>query len=372
MNVLALVTDAYGGRGGVAAVNRMILRAVAERSDVEAVRVVPRLHTGGVDPPPPAVSVDESAAEGKGAYVRAVLGAARSSRWDVVLCGHLHLLPLAALVPAPTVLVAHGIDVWRPGADGPGTVGPAKAALLRPLIARAQVVVAVSEFTLGRFARWAGPLGRNAVVVPNGVPDDQFSPGPAPPGLASRYGLDDRTVLMTLCRLASAEGYKGVDEVLESLPAIRARVPDVAYLVCGDGDDRPRLEAKARALGLGGVVAFAGYVPEAEKADHYRLADAFVMPSRGEGFGVVYLEALASGVPVVAGTSDGSREALRDGALGVLVDPRSPDDLVRGVLRALSRPPGVPEGFNHFSEARFHQRWSAVIDRALAGGGPGR
>ena len=97
------------------------------------------------------------------------------------------------------------------------------------------------------------------------------------------------------------------------LPALAADVPDVAYLIAGDGDDRARLEKKAAALGVADRVVFAGYVPEEEKADHYRLADAFVMPGRGEGFGIVYLEALACGVPVVASSLDASREAVRDG-----------------------------------------------------------
>jgi glycosyltransferase involved in cell wall biosynthesis len=86
--------------------------------------------------------------------------------------------------------------------------------------------------------------------------------------------------------------------------------------------DRRCLQEKARSLGVHGRVVFAGYVPESEKADHYRLADAYVMPGRGEGFGIVYLEALACGVPVVASEVDGSREAVREGALGILVDPR--------------------------------------------------
>ncbi len=77
---------------------------------------------------------------------------------------------------------------------------------------------------------------------------------------------------------------------------------------------------------------WAGYIPESEKADHYRLADAYAMPGRGEGFGIVYLEALAWGVPVVASQVDSGREAVRDGALGILVDPNDAKDIKRGIL----------------------------------------
>jgi glycosyltransferase involved in cell wall biosynthesis len=115
-------------------------------------------------------------------------------------------------------------------------------------------------------------------------------------------------------------------------------------------------------------VVFAGRVDEEEKADHYRLADVFVMPGRGEGFGIVYLEALACGIPVVGSVLDGSRDALLDGRLGVLVDPDDRADLVRGIREALTRPKGeVSPLLSEFSEERFAGRVHAILD-ATAGG----
>jgi glycosyltransferase involved in cell wall biosynthesis len=97
-------------------------------------------------------------------------------------------------------------------------------------------------------------------------------------------------------------------------------------MIVGDGDDRGRLEEKVKSLGLSQQVIFAGKILEHEKASHYCLADAYVMPSHGEGFGIVFLEALACGVPVIGSKVDGSREALLDGQLGRLVDANLPDD----------------------------------------------
>ena len=138
------------------------------------------------------------------------------------------------------------------------------------------------------------------------------------------------------------------------------------HLVVGDGDDRPRLEAKVRSLGMGDRVVFTGYIPEGEKADHYRLADAYVMPGRGEGFGFVFLEAMACGIPVVGSTLDGSREALRQGALGILVDPHRPGDIQAGILAALKRPRGVvPEGLEYFSFENFEQRCHQILQHVI-------
>jgi glycosyltransferase involved in cell wall biosynthesis len=100
--------------------------------------------------------------------------------------------------------------------------------------------------------------------------------------------------------------------------------PSVKYLVIGRGDDRPRLEQLAQDLGVGDRVIFAGFVPTEALVDHYRVADAYIMPSQ-EGFGIVYLEAMACGIPVLSGDADGSADPLQDGRLGWRVPHRDPE-----------------------------------------------
>jgi glycosyltransferase involved in cell wall biosynthesis len=179
--------------------------------------------------------------------------------------------------------------------------------------------------------------------------------------------LQDRKVLLTLARLSASERYKGIDEVLECLPALVRRVPALSYVIAGDGDDRARLMEKCRALEVADRVIFAGRIPEEEKADYYGLADAFVMPSRGEGFGIVFLEALACGVPVVASTLDASREAVEGSGLSVLVDPRDPADLQQGILRALALPRADARDFlAHFSRPAFERRVHTLLDYVRA------
>jgi glycosyltransferase involved in cell wall biosynthesis len=278
----------------------------------------------------------------------------------LVVCGHINLLPLAwfaaRFLRAPLLLVVHGIEAWRP-TGCPLTDWCAK---------RVDRFLAVSEFTRGKFCEWTGLEQSCSEVVPDCVEVREFGPGAKPPHLQKRYGLQGRTVLMTLARLSAGERYKGIDEVLESLPALSSRIPNVAYLIGGGGTDRSRLEQKTATLGLQHRVVFAGKVDEAEKADHYRLADAFVMPGFGEGFGIVYLEAMACGIPVVASKADASREAVLDGKLGVVVNPRDPDELKAGILEALNHPRGVvPAGLDYFSYANFERRVHAVAATIL-------
>lgn len=366
MTILALVTDAYGGRGGIAAVNRDLFAALADPAASgggHRVRVVARvpISDSASSEVPPGVEVQASGG-GLGAFLRATARARQGI--DAVFCGHLHLAPFAALAAAqagvPWVLLVHGIEAWGPP-HWPATQPAAAAALTMAAARRATTVVAVSNLTRTRFAARAGLDATRTTVVPNSVDASQFGPGMPRADLLARYGLEGRTRLVTLARLSAAERYKGVDETIRALPALSQTHPDIAYLVCGDGDDRVRLTSLAQQLDVSDRVVFAGYVPEAEKADHLRLADAFVMPGRGEGFGIVYLEALACGVPVVASCLDASREAVCDGALGIVVNPDDSLSVVEGIRDALARPKGVPTGLDHFSRGHFADRWRAVF-----------
>jgi glycosyltransferase involved in cell wall biosynthesis len=190
---------------------------------------------------------------------------------------------------------------------------------------------------------------------------EDYGIGEKPHYLEQRYGLSGKKVLMTLGRLLQSEQQKGIDEMLEILPELMAEEKNLSYLVAGDGDDKQRLECKAASLGLNGHVVFAGRVPETEKADHYRLADAFVMPGRQEGFGFVFLEAMASGIPVVASSLDGSRDAVLDGRLGELVDPDDREALKAAIRRALRRPRQIPDGLAFFSYEKFRERLQDII-----------
>jgi glycosyltransferase involved in cell wall biosynthesis len=167
-------------------------------------------------------------------------------------------------------------------------------------------------------------------LLPNTFDADRFAPAGKPPYLLDRFELTEaHRVILTVARLAGGERYKGYDQILRVLPAIRRRVPEARYMIVGSGADRGRIEALVRHLGLTGAVLLAGYVPDEELGDFYNLCDVFAMPSKGEGFGIVFLEALACGKPVLAGNKDGSVDPLLDGELGVLVDPDNGDEIAK-------------------------------------------
>ena len=363
MKLLALLSDAFGGRGGIAKFNRDLLQVLLQMPSCDQLVALPRVVRDEVGALPSRLSFRTSSAGSKAKYLQHVVAAVASERFDGVISGHVNLAPLAALAAAaaraPLIQIIHGVEAWTPH----------RSAAVRRALRRATVVVAVSEHSKQRFTSWSGVDPERVQVVPNSIDRSLFTPGPKSDHLLRRYQLHGRRVILTLGRLEPNERYKGIDEVLEVLPTVAETVPSISYLIVGEGEDRARLEQKAQRFGMGDRVVFTGYVPEAEKAEHFRLADAYVMPGWGEGFGIVYLEALACGVPVVASTKDASREAVRNGALGRVVDPGDRAALTEAILDVLSAERGkVPEGLDFFSRERFRERWESVIAKALSGG----
>ncbi len=358
---LAFITDGFGGHGGIALYNRDLLQALCSNPACASGVAIPRHMPNPAEPMPEKLSYLDAAVGGKLRYLAAAVRQLRHDRsFDVVLCGHINLLPLAwlasRLLKVPLILMIYGIDAWQ----------PTKSRVANRLAHQPDWVVSISDITAEKFRAWTRAGAQQLLVLPNAIHPEWYGPGAKNPALLQRYRLEGKTVLMTLGRLVSAERYKGFDEVIDILPALAVVKPDLAYLIVGDGSDRRRLEKKVRALGLVDRVVFAGLVPEAEKADHYRLADAYIMASRGEGFGFVLLEAMACGVPVVASKLDGGREAVRDGQLGMLVDPGDADSLKRAILETLARPTGVvPEGLSYFSFPHFEARVHALIGQVL-------
>src|SRR3954471_1638444 len=361
MRILVLLHDAFGGRGGIAKFNRDLLTALASHPQVTDVVALPRVIVEAIGPLPDKLDYRAYAAGGKAAFLAAELAALATPRWfDLVICGHLRLLPLIQLLElrgrAPLGLVLHGVDAWEPYGG----------LAVRRGLKRLDWFLAVSEVTKQRFLAWSQVAARKGIVVPNAVDLAQFTPGPKNPALLARYGLAGKRVLMGMARLDARERYKGFDEVMEAMPTLLRPHPALAYMICGDGTDRARLEDKARTLGIAERVVFTGYVDEEEKIDHYRLADCFLLAGWGEGFGIVLIEAMACGVPAIASNLDASSEAVGDGKFGLVVNPRDRQQLFAAVEQALARPKTVPAGLETFSAASFERRIHELILDPLA------
>ncbi|MDZ8067185.1 MAG: glycosyltransferase [Nostoc sp. DedQUE08] len=257
----------------------------------------------------------------------ALLKCLLQSRPQQVFCGHINLAVLIQTLCQPLgipyTVLTYGKEVWE----------PLKNQERRALIS-AERIWTISRYSRDR-ACVANSLNPNMVqMMPCAIDADKFTPGSKQPELIQKYGLTGAKVLMTVARLWSGDIYKGVDVTIRALPQIAEVFPEVKYLVIGRGDDQPRLAQLAKDLGVSDRVVFAGFVATEQLMEHYRLADAYIMPSQ-EGFGIVYLEAMACGVPVLSGDDDGSADPLQDGKLGWRVPHRNPDAVAAACIEML-------------------------------------
>lgn len=250
--------------------------------------------------------------------------------------------PLALLGPLARRAGAGRIVASTHGHEVGWSMLPVARSALRRIGDDADVVTFISRYTRGRFA---SAFGARAALehLPPGVDTDRFVPDSvARAELRARYGLGQRPVVVCLSRLVPR---KGQDMLIRAWPAIRRRVPDAALVIVGGGPYLQRLQQLADTHDVAADVTFTGAVPAAELPAHHAMADVFAMPCRTrgagldvEGLGIVYLEASACGVPVIAGTSGGAPETVLDGQTGTVVDGTDVAAVATAVGDVLSDP----------------------------------
>lgn len=345
MRILSLVTHGSGGYGGIAQYNRDLMSALASLPSVESIRVLVRLPERGDEEEQPLKMRQERGGRNRLFYSARALMLAIRCKPDVIFCGHLYMTPLAwavaALLRKPLWVQLHGLEAWQK---------PSPA--IRYAVERADLITVVSRYTRGRFLTWANVNPDAVRVLPNTF---EVLPGEErnKEGLKARYGLAGRKVILTVSRIDRGDRYKGHEKVLTLLPRLLQSHPGLMYVIVGDGEDRGRLESVAAHLSVSASVRFTGKISREDLRDYYRLADLFVMPSTKEGFGIVFLEAAAFGLPVIGGNADGSTDALADGLIGDAVDPGSLDalmDAINPVLNGQRKPAQSAERFarEHF------------------------
>ena len=252
-------------------------------------------------------------------------------RPKLILVGHIHFTPVAYAVKCickiPFWVVTYGIEAWD-----------IRNNFLKKSLLASDRILTMSSFTKNRIASEQDIAADKISVLPGTFDANLFKIKPKPGQLLDKYGLNGKQpVILTVCRLDKGEKYKGYDRIIEALPRLIQYFPDIRYVLVGEGSDTERIEELVSSLKLDKHVILPGKITGEDLCDHYNLCDCFAMPSTGEGFGIVFLEALACGKPVLAGNKDGSVDALRNGELGVLVDPDDTNEISDNLIKILKR-----------------------------------
>lgn len=256
----------------------------------------------------------------------------------------------------PFVCVAHGIDVWN-----------IKGSNVAKGLTNASCILPVSRFTADRLNNQLGEVIPPVSIFPNTFDDMRFYPRAPVVEWRERLKVPENfSMMLSVCRVSKGDVGKGYDKILEALPKLLKRNSKLVWVLGGKGDDLDRVKEKAKILGVADHCRFPGYIPDVELPDLYRSSDLFVLPSQKEGFGIVFLEAAACGLPVIAGNQDGSVDALAGGVLGTLIDPDSEEQLITGIERSLNSPKSDGEALHRqcvdlFGKRPFRGRLQNVL-----------
>jgi phosphatidyl-myo-inositol dimannoside synthase len=354
VNYLLLTPELFVGDGGIARIMRLYLKGLCELArEGETVRFL-ALNDRLVGSPEMRRYSNERLAEWgvydrrKLAFVRAAFRIGLSS--DVIVCGHIGQLPLVWLMSKlrpglSYFLVAHGIEVWRPFSF-----------IERRALKGSRRIFCVSDFTRRQIVESCPMLAEKAVVLYNAL--DPFLDPKAP---ASSPESPD--TILTISRLTVADSYKGIDHLVKAMPAVCEEMPGTRLKVVGRGDGLPGLQALAKKLNIHGNVEFAGYRSDMELKVDLERCRLFALPSEKEGFGLVFLEAMAHGRPCLGARSGGVPEIISP-ETGVLVEYGDVNGIAGGIIGALRRnwsAEAIIGRARQFSYLRFKERLGSLL-----------
>ena len=257
-----------------------------------------------------------------------------------VILSHINLASVGVAIKlinpkCRVVLIAHGIEVWRP-----------LFLLKKVLLKKCDKIICVSEYTRNEIIRLHNVQADKCVVINNALDPHMKLPAQLhkPDALLQRYSLSkNNDILFTLARLAGTEQYKGYDQVIKTLGNLKPQFPNLKYVLAGaaDVEEKQRIEQIIVQYQVEDMVILPGFIDERELTNHFLMADLFVLPSKKEGFGIVFIEAMACGLPVICGNTDGSIDAVKGGKLGTAINPDDAVELQNEIIKHLKNRPAL-------------------------------
>ncbi|MBX3739262.1 MAG: glycosyltransferase family 4 protein [Candidatus Didemnitutus sp.] len=360
MKTLLICPDLFNAEGGIARIMRQYLRALCDLAGPgDTVECVAMMDSGDTSARVATLlggrkARVENCERSRFGFLFVVL--IRAFTCQRIVCGHLHQLLIARMAKIfnprlDYILIAHGIEVWRP-----------YTLLERAALRGAKRILCVSEHTRRQMLRFDPSLApEKLLVLPN-----TFDPGfkPAPHARATGAAdTDARPRLLVVSRLSTIDPYKGVDLMIEAMPAILRQFPRAQLRIVGGGDARPRLEALAHGRVAAEAVAFLGPIDDAALRAEYEACDLFALPSRKEGFGLVYLEAMSYGKPCLAARAGGAPEVVDDD-VGAVVEYGNTEQIALAVADLVYHPrsaDAIAARVTYFAYPQFVQRLTRAL-----------
>ena len=250
-------------------------------------------------------------------------------RPDIIFCGHVNFSPVCLMLKiisgTPYTLALYGIEIIE-----------IHGWLTRKAVRESERVITISEYAKELILSQYTDLKGHIFMLPSAVDGSMFAIKKKSQSLIDKFGIAGRPIILSLARLSAPE-HKGQDRVLASLPYVLEKIPNAVYLVVGGGTDERVNAIFKKHPELASNVIFAGPASNEERVNFYNLGDVYVLPSKYEGFSIVFIESLACGVPVVASDAYGCREGLLNGELGLLVPPDDVKAIGDAIIAVLTK-----------------------------------
>jgi len=269
-------------------------------------------------------------------FVYNIFAGALKFKPDIIFCAHINFSPICLLLNkicrAEYLISTYGVEVWD-----------IKNKLKIKSLKNSKAILSISLYTKKKLEEKIPNVEGKIHIVPCTIAATRFTIKGKSQDLIEKHGLKNKKVILSVSRLYRTEKNKGIEKVIRALPLVKKEIPNISYVIVGKGsndkklgDDRDRLTELAKSIGVEDDVIMAGRISDYDLVDYYNTCDLFILPSKKEGFGIVFLEALACGKPVIAGGVDGSREALLDGELGTIINPDSIEEIAQAIISTLN------------------------------------
>jgi len=333
-SILFLTLKTFSHTGGIEKVNRILMKA---GTDLQTEHQIKFSALSLYDSEPDEKYIKKRRFIGFNGslnkFIRQAINSSKES--DIVLLSHINLSLVGVIIKflrpnAKIFIQAHGIEVWKP-----------LNFIKKTLLEKADMVLPVSEFTKDKLVQIHHVDASKCLVLNNSL-DPYFNTEPDQKEvdyLKKYYDIKpNQKIILTLTRISSHEKYKGYDQVINALPQLAKSNPHVRYLLAGkyDSKEKNRVKRLIKKNNCSEKVTLLGFVPDEYLTALFSLANIFVMPSKKEGFGIVFIEAMACGITVIGGNADGTVDALRNGELGYLINPDDQKSLIEILNKELA------------------------------------
>lgn len=337
-NVSLFLTDCYGGRGGIAQYNRNLINSLISIKDLNEITIFQRKIVYKSEKIPKKINLISNISNSKVNYIlKTIFHSIFGKKYDIIICCHIHLLPFAWLLSlknnCPLVLIIYGEEAWK----------PTKHKISNFFCRKIDHLCSIRHYTAKKFFEWANITNKKYTYLPNCIEPKQYVGKSKNKKIIEKYKLKNKKIIISCARLDQEDKYKGIDETIQALGDISKKIPNIFYIVIGDGNDKKRLEQKAKKLKVDHLILFLGKVKEKTKIDIYKIGHVMSMPGSRKTFDrypfrFVNLEGLASGMHVLCSELK-YKSDLKDENIKMLtqVNPKNQKKIVSKIIYLLNK-----------------------------------